>query len=330
MTAGILFLIASRLMPFPWAALVALIAATSPHSITFSGYILTETLFTFLLTLSIYAAVSLWSARTARWALLFTVFAVLAALVRPAMLLFPFVTLLFFAFDQHFSGRRAQIIMATVLATIMLWAPWQLWELQHRESNATNAFAASLALGSYPDLIHHSPQLKGYPYREDPEWGSMSQDLGAAIEVISRRACVEPLSYLQWYGVGKAAMFFEWSILVGQGGPFVYPVLDSIYHKNTAAYYSVVLSSRLHLFWVFSFAALAGYLSVRLIFGRNLSPPEALAVPVVLIVLYFVIIHVALAPLPRYAVPIHGFLFVSGVFLVYRVFTAMRTKAIDQ
>jgi hypothetical protein len=319
LTVGVLLLISTRVLPFAWAAIVGLLAAVSPHAITFSGYLLTETLFTFLLSLGVYSAIRLWSVKTLPWAFAFAAFIAIAALVRPAVLLFPLLALPLLLAGSRFLGQRLRVTVTMFLTILIIWGPWHVFQSRNTSDGGDNSLAATLALGSYPNLVYQSEQMKGFPYREDPQWPQFSTNVRDALATIAARAAEEPLRYIYWYAVGKPSMFFEWSILVGQGGPFVYPVLDSLYHRNQLAYYSFWLSASLHRLWVALYFVLFLYLLGKRLLGHPLATAEIAVIPLVAIVAYFAAVHAVLAPLPRYSVPLHGLLYVAGVFFIHRL-----------
>ncbi|MBF0202779.1 MAG: glycosyltransferase family 39 protein [Desulfamplus sp.] len=329
LTVGLIYLIGLRFMPFAWAAVATAITAISPHAITFSGYILTETLFTFLMVLSIYCATLLLSRKSLWLAVMFAVAAVEASFVRPAFLLFPLFFIIVLFFKSEFLQSRIKITATILVIMILFWMPWQIWQKKHQQPNGENLFIASLALGSYPNLIYKNPALKGFPYREDPESKKIGKDLISAISVIKYRASKEPLKYLYWYTIGKPRMFFQWSILVGQGGPFIYPVKSSIYNHNWVAFQSLVIMSFLHPIFVGLTFLLVIFMLIKRLRRISLTESEKFAMPALMSIFYFAFIHTILAPLPRYSVPLHPLIFICAIFMLYRLYTYLPFKRVD-
>jgi hypothetical protein len=174
-------------------------------------------------------------------------------------------------------------------------------------------------LGSYPQLIHKNPVFQGYPYLDDPVFREKSKGIPASLEYIARRAREEPARYLQWYGIGKTRMFLSWPILVGQrDGPFLYPVTSTMYQTNSFFRLSLVASNVLHN--VLCVLTVGGLLLLPFVARSKkrsrLDPAVAVSG---LFVVYFVLIHVILSPLPRYAMPIHGFLYLCGSVVLYEL-----------
>jgi len=237
LTAFFAFLIATKVLPFWGAALTGIIMAFSPHQIVFSGYMLTETLFTFMLFGVTYGLIiSLKKMKPAHFFLLGILFG-LAALVRPAVLLFPlFISPFIWLYRPD--KKTGSILGLLLLGLFIAWSPWSIWKsVAGHPDKGTNLAAASFAYGSYPDLVYDGAKYN-YPdekirraasYKEDPDYLKMSNKLGTAFSITASRAANDPLKYLKWYLYGKPVMFWAWDNNMSlQGGPFVYPVIRSV------------------------------------------------------------------------------------------------------
>ncbi|MCH9671187.1 MAG: glycosyltransferase family 39 protein, partial [Gammaproteobacteria bacterium] len=184
-TVGLLFMLAVQCMPVLMAAGAALCVSLSPHLTVFAGYLLTETLFIFALVASL-----LWTAfvirhpTKLRWLLVGVGFGV-AALVRPAILLFPVALL---AVPLFMYARKSALSAGAMvlIGLVAIWAPWSVWK-QTTVPPAISAMAASLAFGSYPDMVHKSQEHRGYPYREDDQYAFMNKSASNAVSVIAER-----------------------------------------------------------------------------------------------------------------------------------------------
>ena len=199
-----------------------------------------------------------------------------------------------------------------LLTFILLQAPWFAWKQLHTVKDEISPAAASLALGTYPDLIYKDPELRGVPYKEDTEWDKMSRSAETTIQILLQRAKKDPWTYVKWYFFEKPVMFWSWATLVGSAGPFIYQVFDCIYFKYSAAAYSMLFSKWMHP--VLLVSACFTILSLLAGFSRRSQSyyRESGIQIVALLALYFTAVHTVLAPLPRYSIPFHGCLFLLG------------------
>lgn len=291
----------------------AFLLTISPHHIASSGYLLTETLFTFLLLLASCMAVANW--KTQRWWMWMAVgvAAAAASLVRPVLLIFPLVIAIPL-FLLGVSTRKAVLAIACVsTGMFVVNLPWQVWKNNHPAGPEPSLFAAAIQLGGYPDLVYKDPALKGFPYRDDPE-NSRSQTTSGALQVIAERAIAEPARYLRWYLIGKPTMFWQSENLGAVGGAFIYPVTDSIYNRQTWAAGSMEVMMVLHP-WL---ALIAGATSVWLLWRSLKGDSSIVGNSAVLLAATlmgtFTAVHMVLGPLQRYAYPVYPFAYVLAAF----------------
>jgi 4-amino-4-deoxy-L-arabinose transferase-like glycosyltransferase len=312
LTALLLYVIALRMMsPCP-AFIAGLLVALSPHLIVGSGYILTETLFTFFITFAMFLCIQACRGKSLGWMTGCGGIFGLSAMIRPAVLLYPF--LLPLIFWKLFPQRRAVISGLLIVAgTTLLWSSWSAWKNTHPANAEVSQSAASFALGIYPNLIHHNPKLRGFPYNEDPEYNAMAQDMGTAVAALWARARNEPGRYLAWYLFGKPVTFWSPSVIAGEGGPFVHQVMLSIYSGNSLP--AMVLAAMMALHgWLVVLAALNCCLAVLIYFGSaRIEPNNAPLFLAALFLLYLTAIHTVLAPLPRYSFPGYPVVFLLAV-----------------
>lgn len=314
----LVYLLACRFVPVALAAVGGILVAISPHLTVFSGYMLTETLFIFFLILSI---LSLVFAHEKQSLSLFVVSGALLAassLVRPAYALFIVIIIWTLLRLNDFPPKKKAVI-ALLAGFIAIMSPWQLWKMQSYPDKEPSLLAAAMALGGYPDLIFKDPQLRGFPYREDPEYNEMIRSPKNAASIVYKRAKKEPGKYLTWYLWGKAIVFSQPSIIVGQGGPFVYPVKSSLYHKNRLAGYFLYVMFFLHPFIVFGAVLCSATLVFRLCFSKAIRNESIAAYIVAAVVIYFTGIHIITAPLPRYAIPLYPLIFILFMRFIWQI-----------
>lgn len=92
----------------------------------------------------------------------------------------------------------------------------------------------------------------------------------------------------------------EYNSRAGQGEIFIYPVVASPYYGEFVAVLTHKINYSIHLFWLlFAFLGLAYQL--RKVIKRQ--PMSGLALMAVSVFLYAILIHVIVAPFPRYGIP---------------------------
>lgn len=307
----------------------ALLLAISPHHVASNGYLLTETLFTFLLLVTSWLAVANWKIHRCWIWLLIGVVAAAGSLVRPVLLMFPFIIAIPLFIQRHSIGKVVSIVVCVSLGIAMANLPWQVWKNEHPSGPEPSLFAAAIQLGGYPDLIYKDPALKGFPYRDDPE-NSRSQTTTGALRVIAERAIAEPTRYLKWYLFGKPSMFWQSENLGAVGGAFIYPVSDSIYNRQAWAAWSMEVMMVLHP-WL---ALIAGVTSAWLLWRSLKGDSSVTANPAVLLSATFMgsftAVHMVLGPLQRYAYPVYPFAYVLAAFGLVKLVQAMRRVSVSQ
>ena len=204
-----------------------------PHQIITSGFVLTETLFCFLLMASINLAV--YSFKNNNNIILYVLGGLImggAILTRPVALFIPFIILFsFFIVDKNIKKSIKQLTF--VIIPMLLLLPWIIFSNIHDNEDQTSNFKSVFALGIYPDFIHLNANLKGFPHREDPLFKDMQSSIITTLDTLYRRAKKDPAKYLYWYTIGKVKTLWQWNILQGAGGAYIYNVKSSLYHKNS-------------------------------------------------------------------------------------------------
>lgn len=308
--------IGRRMLP-GWAVLGATaLLAFCPHLISLGGYLLTETLFTFLQTAALYVFVRALEGRSpAAYALSGLLFGA-AYLTRFTLFFMPFL-LAAVLFAAHRRRLRAALVPAAVfLLCFGLLAGG--WALRNRlslppggDTTARNA-RVNLVIGAQPGF--HAVWRVGDHKRPDSlflhEARAAEHSLGALAARLYERMRQEPLRYLSWYLLEKPLLMWDWDIVVGAGDIYVFPVYRSLYTVSPAAETTRQIMRGLHP--VVLAAALAGlYLLLRDLLRRRrslLSPPVLVyAVPV-----YMTLVHMVFQAEPRYSIPLRPQLYLAA------------------
>ena len=304
-----------RLFATPTIALgAALLTAISPHLVVMTTYLLTETLFTFLLmSYMVFFGYALRNENIVL-AVIAGCLLGLSALTRATTEYLPLFVLpfLYWATDRRVF---MQVVLPAALTALAIIAAWKL-----RNLIAIGAFSdptlmvSALHHGIYPEFMFNGiPETRGIPYRFDPFTSQISGAYSILTELVNR-ASDEPFYYAWWYLVGKQISLLSWNMIDGMGDIFIYPITASPYLDRL-----LFTATRLAALWLhapLSIAAIAGC-GIVLIRPRWLGLVDSTRMPaqlVAVLVVYFFAIHVVGAPYPRYGIPLRPLVYGFGLF----------------
>lgn len=304
-----------KLIATPTIALgAALLTAISPHLVVMTTYLLTETLFTFLLMgYMLFFGYALRNENIVL-AVIAGCLLGLSALTRATTEYLP---LFMLPFLYWATSRRVflQIVLPTALTALAIIAAWKL-----RNLFAIGAFSdptlmvSALHHGIYPEFLFNGiPETRGIPYRFDPFTSQISGAYSILTELV-HRASDEPLHYVWWFLVGKQVSLLSWNMIDGMGDIFIYPITASPYLDQSL--FKVTRVAALWLHAPLSIAAIVGC-GIALIRPSWLRLAEATRIPtqlVAILVLYFFAIHFVGAPYPRYGIPLRPLIYGFGLF----------------
>jgi hypothetical protein len=308
LTTLISMLLFTRMMPF-WLSIVSgLMVAISPHLINATAYMLTETLFTFVLVLHAYTLVL---AKEKEWLLMYGLSGVLLAaswLVRPTTLLLPFVYMLIFGlavFRKQLGWKAIACLVLPFFLTLTAWSA--------RNEISTGSMSDPLLTkqfihhGSYINMMYQDrPETYGYPYRfDDVEMNTIDD----AIEITIDHLKAEPMRFIYWVIIGKPITFLRWDLTESVGDAFIYTPLESPYFDQGLFVLSHDIAKALHVpLMLLAVAAGLYFFFARASFAVQVSS---------IIVLYFIGFHMLGSPFPRYSIPIRPFCYGLAFCLMY-------------
>ncbi|MDR0440434.1 MAG: glycosyltransferase family 39 protein [Candidatus Accumulibacter sp.] len=312
----------------------ALLTAISPHLVSMTTYLLTETQFTFLLIFGMLALALGMRRSHPGWAILGGFLLGLSALTRSTTEYFP----IFMApFLFHVLGRRAFLriglsAIGTALTVIVAWKIRNFVAIG--ATSDPTLFVNTILHGMYPDFMFNGiPESFGFPYRFDP-FAAQPHTASEVLQELARRAGEAPWIFACWYLIGKPAALLSWNIIAGMGGIFVYPVEASPYF--TMPFFQITGSISAYLHLPLTIAALIGCGVVLFrprVFGLN-EDNRCVAVLVVALILYFLAVHMVGAPFPRYGIPLRSFIYGLGLFtlmalgrIIFSYFVSLRKRA---
>lgn len=307
------FALAVPVVGYGWALGVALLTALSPHLVTANTYLLSEALFGLVLLLAL-----LWTWRSqladARWSWLVAGSALgAAALVRPsALYLVVFVAVsLAFRTDRQTWARATAFLGLGYAAVVGAWV-LRNWIVLGIVGDDTLTIA-TLHHGMYPGfLFDGQSESFGFPYRFDPESERITASLGSVVRAIADRFRADFWDHAAWY-LQKPLWLFRWGIIQGQGDIFVYPTVASPYYD--VAFFATTREFMRSLHPVLVWLALGGALLAWLPRAVSAIPVDGQSALRLVSVtyLYFIAVHVAGAPFPRYSIPIRPLTYILAV-----------------
>ena len=251
LAAGMTLLLARFWLPLGWSVLAGLLAAVWPHSITVTGYLLSETLCGFLVLLSMLLYGLMLKRRTPVVAATAGLCLGLATLVNPTLL--PVVLLLpLVALWRGDAAKRSLLTFA--LCASLLPAAWEgrnaMLPASASASASQDRALQTLVIGSWPGFTaawRESAGLEPDVARDIPlaerevrvssgkqklevveqEQQAMLRSPGVGLAMLGNRFIASPLTYLKWYLVQKPASFWGWDIQIGQGEIYIFPTMNS-------------------------------------------------------------------------------------------------------
>jgi 4-amino-4-deoxy-L-arabinose transferase-like glycosyltransferase len=324
----LVFLLARSFLPAGYAVLAALFTAISPHLVNAGVFVLTETLFS----LCVVALVCL-LARPAlqhkpQLLLLSGLVLGLCTLVRPTMLYFLWVIIVFLYF--HWPRKAATKASALLLLGMILsYGPWAARNIvQFGETSDPTLQINTLHHGVYPDFMYQDdPDSRGFPYRFDPRSPEISRSMGTVTQEIVSRFKAEPGRYLHWYLLGKP--YYLWSWIDMQSAPigsFTYPATESPYYDAKLFVGSYLAARILHWPLIIIgciFCVLVWLPSARTIFNENAIFPARLCS---VLLLYVTALHMVGAPFSRYSIPFLPEMYAVAMGGLYFVASAFRAR----
>lgn len=322
-TIYLCYLVSRSFLPGYWPLLPPLLVAISPHLVSTASYVLTETLFGFLLILSIYAlgrAVA--DGRIGSWLAAGSCFA-LAYLVNPVSLfLAPLLAILLASRGQVSCGSQRKhfsllvLLVAPVLIVVMMWSLRAAISVPADQPTASKRLLTNLAIGLYPDYHEKWRASILQPHDNIVVPGSgVDESYTTFIMELVRIVAQAPLKMLAWYAVDKPFLLWDWEIKTGFGDIYIYRVEYSLYHISGTALATYSLMHALHI-WILVGALLGAV--ILLAEGKSASPVPAL---LYVTLIYISAVYVASQAEARYSIPLRAELYICFAYFLWRVST---------
>jgi len=318
LTVLMTYFLAKQFFGTKLALFTALITAISPHMISATSYVLTETLFGFLMTASVLSLVIAIKMKTHSMFLFAGALLALASLTRPTIQYFivPLIISLFIARNSLRLNKK--VLVSLTLGFIITYMPWTARNIHTLGITSDPTLTINtLHHGVYPGFMYQSiPKTKGVPYRYDPRSQEISTSVHSALNEIFRRFESQPLQHLKWYLIEKPLSFFSWNIVAGYGDVFIYPITSSPYINNHT--FKILHQVMYWLHWPLIALSLFACGVVWLPNKKlGMLPHSLIGIRTIsLLVLYFIAVHVVGAPFPRYSIPLRPVTYILAFWSV--------------
>lgn len=302
-----------------WSFFTAFLTMISPHLISMTNYVLTETVFTFFLQ----AALVIYCLAIKRKSAVLIAASGLcfgyAIFVRSVLMLFPFaLALLTFIFSKFQRKEAVKLAVVLLASSYVFLVPWKIWS-HYNLKKGPNLLMSVIYVGSYPGLVYDdSPESKvdiGMPWYHDPEFQEVIKGGYPRIVVeIVKRFKEDPGGFLLWYLVGKPAMYWSWPFVHSGGDINVYPLKHNWYDTNSVMMLTKNMMRISHPFIiVLMHAGLFLFVRKRKMFSYEQQFSMGV---MAILVAYFLSIHTLTVPVPRYSLPLRPLVYFLAVFAV--------------
>ena len=326
LTLLLVALLANRIMTKWPALLVCLLAAISPHLIVANTYVLTETLFCFWVVLML--LVLAWTSGRSSllmWTSAGIILAI-ATLTRPGIQYF-IIPLALIAWLYNPSTSRLRITILTSLVFITMVSAWSYRNYQTTgQTSDPQLMINGLHHGMYPGFMYNGqPHTYGYPYRFDPRSAEISTSVSRILVAIYEEFRSDPLAITSWF-LSKPAYFLQWSQVQGDD-IFTYPTIASPYYLEGSLHQ---LSSRLmkHAHFPLVLLSIFGVIAAFLPGHISCLSHQQRRAAIILssLYVYFILVHVVVAPFPRYSIPLRPVIYILALLPLYCAFLRIRAR----
>jgi hypothetical protein len=319
--AVISFIIARLNLKRFWAFIVGLLAALSPHLIANEVFLLSETLYTFILIVAnLFMCISWLSGRK------FLAFASglmvgISMLIRPIGILIGVFFAIIFLFNKE-NGRimlprywlKPVLVFYLGITISFIAFPLRNYITLGDFYPENNRGWESIVDGSYINFTHKNPVHYGNPYNDDPENSRMKKDKTYFFQIMKERFVSRPFAYLKWYLVGKTSSSWEWDIAPNGGWDvYTYKLYKHGFKDNIILLYIYNLMKYVHKPLVFICFLTFPYLLFFYYMKSKLPYIYIKLLPPLITLIYFNFIMVLMFPLPRYTIPLRPYCYILAI-----------------
>ena len=335
------FLLARFYLPDYWALIAALFTALSPHLVTMSGYVLSETSTAFFILLSLYFFQRGIVFRKTIDFIISGLFFGCTYLINESLIILPI--LLFLGYFVYLKLMKRseinKIFLKSIMCFIIIFMIFPIsWNIRNyisiKGSLLTSGSRALYALsyGTYPDFKYKTEQYRYFPQFEDPQQPEYRKSLENFINIFSDRFKEDPYKYITWYLLKKPFYFWNWNLLEGQGDIYVYYILpDTSIFISTIYGYSIKMIMLLFHPFILLFTALGGifliinYKKIGEYIGFVKIPSLIL-----ILIIYVTVIYTIFSSLPRLSIPYRPELYIFSLWSIWYIVERLKFWGISR
>lgn len=313
LTSVMVFIITRLSLPLIWAVFAGIVTAIDPHLIAIDGYILTESLFAFLVTAGILTFILSWRYQMVSASFLAGIIFTFSYLVRPVNQLLFFIIFLYSVkpIRNGFERLKWKSMIAAMIIGATIVLGWNHVFLKHTATDAsgrapteiyssTTGFWRAFLYGTYPGILD---EQRNFLRDQDPELPQMLKNKSYAFKILRDRVRDNPMQYLKWYLGGKILFLWEWDHVYGDD-VYIYPMIRKPFEENRILTFFHRIARSLH--WpLYCLTLLAPIIMLILLRKNQIEGNERLLLLPVCVFLYYIVIFTILQPTTRYGIPVH-------------------------
>lgn len=323
-----------------WALIAGVLMAIWPPSISINGYLVSETLFSFLCVLALLLCATAF--RSKRLTTAFAAGVVLGSAALTNAVLLPFGVLLAALLAWRGLVPR-KLCLALALGAALLPGAWAVRNTQvpistGGESSVGRALQ-NFAIGASPeyhgawrDSIFGGADARAkaavIKTAADSQYGLLKKSPGDGFKIFIHEVARQPARYAFWYLIQKPYELWAWAFVVAQGDIYVYPTIHSPFmtYRTWIAVGAVCKALNPLLLLMMIAGAYIG-LSRKAFASSSLSPGGRSSLISVAGVLFFItVVYSLLQAEPRYAIAFRPFEILLATTAVAGIASIWRSK----
>lgn len=308
------YLIARNLLSIGLSILSSVLVLLSPHLVSLGSYILTETLFSFMLLISVFLY---FKAESSGKRFIFAMAGAsfgLAYLVTPTVFFIPFILATINCVLYYNNGISSVLKKQAVFVlcfTLFVAGYSGRNFVNVKPENKEGRAWENIVFGTYPSYLHKDLKYKNYPNRDDPRFNEYAKSVKIFLSDFIPKVEEDPVKYIKWFFLGKPMVLWQWNILQGQGDVYIYPVTTSLFTSSFLA--KLIHQTMKYLHPIVLVVTLLGGICYLLSLRRKekLDNMDIFSLSIYGILLYYTALYVVFAALPRHSIPLRPELYLA-------------------